>query len=377
LGGLDIFMTKGSKKEWQDVENLRAPINGSSDDFYFIKIGDNMRGYFSSNRAGGKGGDDIYSFSPSEEIRDAVMLDIPVTADIVDLYIPHISQDDVGQTAIFPPYMLKDMPKRIKLETTPVAIAETERVEVLNPEPEEQNAQNAGEMPSLYEPYKAPDKDKIALICVALDSKTQNLMEDVKLCATHNNTRVSSCKQTNREGWANFELVKNAAYTISAFKAGYILSTPPIHVNSSQVNPDRALPVIIKKSTRAFHDIDSDLKKQQSKKKKKNEIKRGQREYRVHLLAIERTSKLDRSYFEKIKAAYPDMTIKMSRDGKYKRYTYGSFESYREAKNYVARFTKLGYGGKKKREICFVAVFVNGKHIGNIYADGKLQKVKK
>jgi hypothetical protein len=106
-------------------------------------------------------------------------------------------------------------------------------------------------------------------------------------------------------------------------------------------------------------------------------VKRGQREYRVHLLAIERSSKLDRAYFDKIKKAYPDMSIKMFKDGKYKRYTYGSFTSYKEANRYVSRFTKLGYGGKKKREICFVAVFVNGKHIGNIYGDGKLQKVKK
>ncbi|MDR0728540.1 MAG: hypothetical protein LBF19_00225 [Prevotellaceae bacterium] len=59
-GGLDIFRAEGEKNTWRTVENLYAPINSSGDDFYLSFI-DETSGFLASNRAGGKGGDDIYS----------------------------------------------------------------------------------------------------------------------------------------------------------------------------------------------------------------------------------------------------------------------------------------------------------------------------
>jgi len=44
------------------VENLKAPINSSYDDFGIVYEGKKNKGYFTSNREGGKGGDDIWSF---------------------------------------------------------------------------------------------------------------------------------------------------------------------------------------------------------------------------------------------------------------------------------------------------------------------------
>ena len=66
MGGLDIFSAKGSKANWSKPINLRYPLNSGGDDFAFVNIEtttDNTRGYLSSNRSGGKGSDDIYSFS--------------------------------------------------------------------------------------------------------------------------------------------------------------------------------------------------------------------------------------------------------------------------------------------------------------------------
>jgi outer membrane protein OmpA-like peptidoglycan-associated protein/tetratricopeptide (TPR) repeat protein len=63
LGGLDIFKATGKPGAWTAVENLRAPVNTSSDDFSLIFLpGSTTDGLFSSNRLGGYGGDDIYSF---------------------------------------------------------------------------------------------------------------------------------------------------------------------------------------------------------------------------------------------------------------------------------------------------------------------------
>lgn len=64
MGGLDLFMAEVGPdgKFTKPVENLKAPINSSYDDFGIVYEGKKNKGYFTSNREGGKGGDDIWSF---------------------------------------------------------------------------------------------------------------------------------------------------------------------------------------------------------------------------------------------------------------------------------------------------------------------------
>jgi peptidoglycan-associated lipoprotein len=59
FGGLDIFMAKGNK--FSEVRNVSLPFNSNRDDFYFV-MGE-KKGYVASNREGGLGNDDIYSFN--------------------------------------------------------------------------------------------------------------------------------------------------------------------------------------------------------------------------------------------------------------------------------------------------------------------------
>lgn len=63
LGGLDIYEATYSEEEgFKDVKNVGQPVNSSLDDFSYIVNEENQQGYFASNRADGKGDDDIYSF---------------------------------------------------------------------------------------------------------------------------------------------------------------------------------------------------------------------------------------------------------------------------------------------------------------------------
>lgn len=62
LGGLDVFQSKFINNNFTKPENLSKPINSSNDDFGFI-INNKKSGFFTSNRDGGKGFDDIYSFT--------------------------------------------------------------------------------------------------------------------------------------------------------------------------------------------------------------------------------------------------------------------------------------------------------------------------
>jgi len=66
MGGLDVFQATGSKQQWTGPQSLRYPVNSSGDDFAYIVTFDGeegIAGYLSSNRKGGQGNDDIYSFS--------------------------------------------------------------------------------------------------------------------------------------------------------------------------------------------------------------------------------------------------------------------------------------------------------------------------
>ncbi len=58
LGGYDNFVSERANGNWTRPQNLGSPLNSSRDDMAFIIR--NGVGYFSSNRAGGKGSDDIY-----------------------------------------------------------------------------------------------------------------------------------------------------------------------------------------------------------------------------------------------------------------------------------------------------------------------------
>jgi len=63
LGGLDIFMSSlDSEGKVSKLQNIGAPINSNKDDFAFIINEGQTNGYFSSNKDGGKGDDDIYTF---------------------------------------------------------------------------------------------------------------------------------------------------------------------------------------------------------------------------------------------------------------------------------------------------------------------------
>ncbi|CAL2102248.1 OmpA-like domain-containing protein [Tenacibaculum sp. 190130A14a] len=63
LGALDIFESKKENNRFTSPVNLGSPVNGPFDDFAFVINDEHTYGFFSSNRKGGEGDDDIYSFT--------------------------------------------------------------------------------------------------------------------------------------------------------------------------------------------------------------------------------------------------------------------------------------------------------------------------
>ena len=64
LGLMDVFASvKNENNEIVNVINLGEPINSKKDDIAYYLSEDGFKGYISSNRKGGVGGDDIYAFT--------------------------------------------------------------------------------------------------------------------------------------------------------------------------------------------------------------------------------------------------------------------------------------------------------------------------
>lgn len=69
LGGLDIFVARiGTDNSFYSLQNVGEPINSKQDDFAFLINSKNRNGFFTSNREGGQGYDDIYRFVENKKL---------------------------------------------------------------------------------------------------------------------------------------------------------------------------------------------------------------------------------------------------------------------------------------------------------------------
>lgn len=68
MGGFDLFMSRRNEKgEWQEPVNLGFPINTTSDEINFFVASDGKTAFISSQREGGQGGYDIYTFQLTDD----------------------------------------------------------------------------------------------------------------------------------------------------------------------------------------------------------------------------------------------------------------------------------------------------------------------
>lgn len=80
LGGLDVFVGKiESNGTVTDIENVGADVNSPKDDFAYIIDPVTRKGYFSSNKDGGQGSDDIYKFLETKKLQCIQELDGIIT----------------------------------------------------------------------------------------------------------------------------------------------------------------------------------------------------------------------------------------------------------------------------------------------------------
>jgi len=79
LGGMDVFYTKEIDGKMAPIRNVGIPVNSNGDDFAFSINEATEEGFVSSNRAGGKGDDDIYAIKKIQPL-----CDVQIVATVID-----------------------------------------------------------------------------------------------------------------------------------------------------------------------------------------------------------------------------------------------------------------------------------------------------
>ncbi|CAD0005286.1 OmpA family protein [Flavobacterium salmonis] len=70
LGGLDVFVGQiDTDGNISDIQNVGTDVNSPKDDFAYIIDSGTREGYFSSNKDGGRGSDDIYKFLETRRLK--------------------------------------------------------------------------------------------------------------------------------------------------------------------------------------------------------------------------------------------------------------------------------------------------------------------
>ncbi len=97
LGGLDqYYSTLKGENEWNVPVNMGFPINTTNDDFGLVLDTDGFSGYFTSDRNGGAGRDDIYGFKKSAAAVEVYVFDADTKQPIQGADVKYV----LGNTAL-------------------------------------------------------------------------------------------------------------------------------------------------------------------------------------------------------------------------------------------------------------------------------------
>ena len=241
LGGLDIYSTTqvktGNKlSSWTDPENLGAPVNTSSDDFGYIIYKDNKTGYLCSNRPGGMGDDDIYSFIKKGITLNGIVYDANTGLPIADAEV--IQKEDgveKGKTKSDKDgnFTFPGIPgKKYTFNATHPGYLPAEIV------------YDAKEKPELIKiPMEA--EGGISLEVTVIDKKTRDLLEGAKVILTNLSTNKNETCAAAKDGKCTFTLEPNTSYRIEASKETGEPDTKYLSVTATQSTIGKKAPATL------------------------------------------------------------------------------------------------------------------------------------
>ena len=233
LGGLDVFVMTIDEKSFSfdNLTNVGRPMNSQNDDFAISFNQDGKTGYFSSNRAEGKGDDDIYAFSLTRPFIFKVKLTITVADNNTNQILPDSKvylKDEAGniiQTAIV------DVNGKVTFEIEPkksynITASKNEYTDNVASILTDNLTSN-----TIDATVKLDKMKGVSLYGLISDKNTKELIQDATVSIIDKNTgRVVFEGNTSKEGdfskaLENVKVNETLNYTVSIKKEGYLSKT--------------------------------------------------------------------------------------------------------------------------------------------------------
>lgn len=100
FGGMDICVSKNVNGTFSQASVLKEPFNSAGDDYGITFIRNGKTGYFSSNRNGGKGDEDIYYFNMN---KDSLPCDVSTSDYVIGFKCPpkEVVMDTVHKDSVY------------------------------------------------------------------------------------------------------------------------------------------------------------------------------------------------------------------------------------------------------------------------------------
>jgi outer membrane protein OmpA-like peptidoglycan-associated protein len=239
LGGLDVFYAPANHAGgFGQIINSGLPVNSSSDDFAFVLDAAGTSGYFSSNREGGKGDDDIYAVNLLRKLKTTRIVKGIVKDKATGLPLAGaevILKDENGNTVAT---VIAGPNGDYVLETDP-----GKNYTVAGAKPEYFNgslsiaaSNNAPEINGDLPLEKDPG---LCFLFVTKDKETGAPIEGVRIKIKNNATGLTDSVLTNAGGELRFPIAGGQRgtkmdYTVSFEKTGYLAKSVPY---TTEANP--------------------------------------------------------------------------------------------------------------------------------------------
>lgn len=211
LGGLDIYSSTPTNGGWSSPVNLGFPINTNSDDFGYIIDKENKKGYFVSNRPGGKGDDDIYSFVRISIDISGLVYDVQTNQplDSANVVMYEVTEAKGTQTTGKDgAFAFVGSPKRVYkfVATRPGYISDSVTIETAT-------------VPATVKiPLNKKPEEQIKLDVLVIDSKTKEPIDMATVKLTNVSTGKVEPQQTGKDGKVFYTLSRNISYRLEGSK---------------------------------------------------------------------------------------------------------------------------------------------------------------
>ncbi|MDR3235995.1 MAG: hypothetical protein LBT48_04625 [Prevotellaceae bacterium] len=319
LGGLDIYRANGSKNNWTTPENMYNPINSSGDDFYFSLSPNKKTGYFSSNRAGGAGSDDIYAVT--------VSCTLPEMGNMKSTWVSTIT----GKAGDF------------KTTETTKTTEPTEKVTMVT---SEKAAEQTINIPNQKQEVIQEAIQEVVFTSNVVNLETKKGIANAVISFVDNKTKKQVVVKTNEAGVVSAPLNSNATYTYSCISEGYVPVIGQI-LSGDDIRQGKGLRIELTPVKAKVENVIADNVILDT-----DDTSMGI-EYRVQVMASKDYP--DWNYLDNIRKWYPEMKIMSKVSPDYTRFTVGSFKTLVEATILKNKLRHAGYHD------AFVVMFENGK----------------